>query len=301
MKQHMQRYAVSAAALLGFVAVAAMATMASSGDSPGDSATTASPGGWAPPVVPLTKFDGHGPRIDDFGEDRHDAVLWTSGASSNLDRDEALPVPTLYEHSGLQDDLGFIMSQAPIQQRVAVRAGVQRGFPVIYAPYHWLPDKTMRIAMLEAAESGTSRDLRDFWVQSGASPLGEDHALWDAINLFGLLNVRIFHEPGDKECCAPYAELVMDIGINEFDARRVRAELGEISPGIYYLDDPISVARDVLAEVISMGNVPLMTIAAVEGVGVAPSVEPIAYVVRWGDLELEYGTHYAGDPLGVVR
>ena len=36
---------------------------ASSSDSPGDSATTASLGGWAPPVVPLTKFDGHEPRV----------------------------------------------------------------------------------------------------------------------------------------------------------------------------------------------------------------------------------------------
>lgn len=131
---------------------------------------------------------------------------------------------------------------------------------------------------------------------------GEDHALWDVINLFGLLNIRIFHEPAtDKWCCAAQAELVVDLAIDETDARGVRAPLRETAPGVYYIDDPIDVARDVLNEVISLGNVPLMTIASVEGVGVAPAIEPVGYVVRWGDLELEYGTHYTGDPLGVVR
>ena len=74
-------------------------------------------------------------------------------------------------------------------------------------------------------------------------------------------------------------------------------------PGVYYVDDPYDAAFAVVSEVISIGERPLMTVVALEGTGFRTRypTSGIPYVVRWGTLDLEYGSHIPGDPEGVIR
>ncbi len=261
----------------------------------------------SPTVEPLTAFEGYGPKIGAKDqESSNDDALWSN--RSALPLGDSPEPPTLYEHTKLREDLEHMESFAPTRQRVKIRAVADRGLPVLYPAYHWLPDAMLEVSMRSVWEAG-GRDLRLLWAQSGANFLGEDHAKFDVVTLLGLLNVRVYHDPdhpsrsGTSVCCAPNAELVVELAVDESDVRLIRMPMNQTDPGVYFVADPLQTTGDVLSEVISLGERPVMTIVGLQGVGYvpAPMAQPICYAVRWGDLELEYGTHYAGDPGGVVR
>lgn len=265
-------------------------------------------GVWASPTVePLTMFEGHGPEVD-LKDQRspEDGALWSTGSA--MPPAVSVPSPTLYEHSKLREDLEHMASFAPSRQRVKIRAVADRGLPVLYPAYHWLPDAMLEVSMKRVWEAG-GRDLRLLWAQSGANFLGEDHTKFDVVTMLGLLNVRVYHDAEDPSqrgatrCCAPSADLVVELAVDESDVRVVRMAMNQTDAGVYYVADPIQAAGEVLSEVISLGERPLLAIVGLHGVGYepVPRAQPISYAVRWGDLELEYGTHYAGDPGGVVR
>lgn len=272
----------------------------------GGSAAAAGPG-YATKVEPLTRHKGYGPEVDlrsALGEDIMDDVDEDASKKTNgilPSEGEGGYFPRLYEHSQLRDELQYMNSFAPTRQRVAIRAVEDRGLPVFYPPYHWLPDPVLRAARTEIREAG-GRDVRVPW--SEANPTFKDHSVADAVMLLGLLNIRVYEDATGKPCCAPHAELIVELVVDDLvDARQVGMAIHETSPGVYYVSDPIDAAHKVVSEVISFGERPLMSIVGLRGVDFEKrlSFEPIAYSVRWGNLELEYGAHYAGDPKGLIR
>lgn len=134
--------------------------------------------------------------------------------------------------------------------------------------------------------------------------MGDDHSIWDAMMLFGLLNVRVYPAPGESaNCCSPQAELAVELTLDGQDVRQISMAMHEVEPGVYYVDDPRLVAGLVASEVISLGDRPLMTVVELSGVNYEPVnyLEPVAYAVRWGGFVLEYGSHYVSDQQGVIQ
>ena len=213
------------------------------------------------------------------------------------------PKLVVREHLQMRDDIEFMSRLSPQRQRVAVRSVTYRGLPVLYPPYHWISDGIRGKTIEEVAAAG-GRDLLAMLVDSGAPFMGDDHSIWDAMMLFGLLNVRVYPAPGESaNCCSPHAELAVELTLDGQDVRQISMAMHEVEFGVYYVDDPRLVAGLVAGEVISLGDRPLMTVVELSGVNYEPVnyLEPVAYAVRWGGFVLEYGSHYVSDQKGVIQ
>ena len=207
------------------------------------------------------------------------------------------------EHLRMRDDLVFMSRMTPQRQRVSVRAVTYRGLPVLYPPYHWLADGIRGKTIDEVREAG-GRDLLAMLADSEFPFMGEDHSLWDAMMMFGLLNVRVYPAPGEStNCCAPTAELTIELTLDGEDVRRISMSMYEDEQGVYYVDDPGQVAGLVVREVVSFGDRPLMTVVGLSGVNYEPVnyLTPVEYAVRWGGFVLEYGSHYVSDQNGLIQ
>ena len=258
-----------------------------------------------PVVVPLSSFSIFGPEIDpqpSTGLASEQLAAPADGRLGGFAAEAPPPAGRLFEHREMQSDLEYIQGLAPVRQRVAVRAVDQRGLPVVYPAYHWLPRGIVSATREAVAERG-GRNLIQILDQSGACFFCEDHSLFDLIHMLGLLNVRVYRDATERDvvpCCPPHAELAVDLAIGKDDGRLVRFAMEEVDHGIYYVAAPVDAAHRVLEAVIEIGERPLMSIVALEGVQYAPLAGGIAYAVRWGDFVLEYGAHYKGDAMGVI-
>ena len=159
--------------------------------------------------------------------------------------------------------------------------------PTVYPPFFWLPMSVVD-ERLERLDATITADL-----EAGIDRHSE-------IMLAGL-NIKLFLPEG-AECCGEQTKLAVSLvhgdQVENYTFRMVQRE-----PGVYYLHDPGTAAVEMMDALLFFPEYPLFTIRGLEGVGYEPAGarEPIAYAVRWMDLELEFGAHMAEDPEGVVR
>lgn len=249
-----------------------------------------------PDVEPVTPLE-LGPPVD-TEQLAEDALRRTS---RNLqDRDLDVPLqPLLFEHTRLAGYKTFMESFGPTRQRVKIRsveAAYGNHAPVFYPALHWIPADVLEHELTQPGARYTEAEF-----QAGARDAGRDN--YQAFALTSMLNVRLFPRNDGLVCCSPEAVLVVELAVDELDPRRIRFDMTETDPGVYYVDDPHDAAASIVSEVISFGERPLMTVVALEGSHYRAShpTEGISYVVRWGTLDLEYGSHIAGDPKAVIR
>jgi len=270
----------------------------------------------APDVEPMTfvdlrdKLDSRDradsrDRLDarDRLSEEKDAIALRQGAAVAVPRENEVGAPRLlYPATGLDGDRRFMHIFGAKRHRVKIRA-VESVFgnhaPVFYPAMHWIPAPMLEQELREP----DSRYSEEQFFAMGRDTGEHAH---QAFYLMAMLNVRLF--PGlanEGRCCAPNAELVIELAVDfdELEPRLLRFDMTETDPGVYYVDDPADAAFAIVSEVVSFGDRPLMTVVALEGTGFRPKfpTSGIPYVVRWGTLDLEYGSHILRDPEGVIR
>lgn len=219
-------------------------------------------------------------------------------ATANIQHAGTAAHTRLYTHTRLDGYRQFMENFGAERHRVKIRS-VESAYgnhaPVFYPAMHWLP-----AAVLEQELRRPDSIYNEAQFLAMLQDAGRDN--YQALALFALLNVRLF-STDEWTCCAPEAELAVELAVDPLDPRILRFDMKETEPGVYYVDDPQEAAAATVSEVISFGERPLMTVVALEGTGIKADhpVKGIPYVVRWGTLDLEFGSHVAGDPKAVIR
>ena len=199
------------------------------------------------------------------------------------------------EYTRMVDLRDHMDAERAIRQRVKVRTAevaIGNELPLLYPAFHWLPYPMLKPAFAQWTGQSSDDDIRDY--------VGEDVL----VLLFSLLNVKI-HKPdvAAVRCCAPAANLTVELAIPEEEPELASMQLAEKEPGVYRVADPFRASNEVLSHIVTMGGRPFFSIVSVDGVGYrgTPRHPTIAYTVRWDDLVLEYGSHSWLDPEPVIR
>ena len=211
-------------------------------------------------------------------------------------RADVRPPPAPWrEYSRMSELRDRMEAQRALRQRVKVRTAevaVGNQLPVLYPAFHWLPYAMLTPAILEWAGKTTEGGL--------ASHLDEN----PAVGLLALLNVKIYEPAGEGvQCCHADATLILELAASPDDVELVEVAMREKEPGVYHVADPFGAADELIARVGNMGTRPHLSIAALEGAGFRGTDRhpTVAYAVRWGEFELEYGSHSWLDPEAVIR
>lgn len=186
--------------------------------------------------------------------------------------------------------------QMALRQRVKIRTAevaIGNDLPVLYPAFHWLPWHHMIMPALAEWSGQSSKE--GIVAHLGDSPL---------VILFSLLNVKIYKpDAPNVQCCAPEGTLTVELATSEEEMALVDIRMKETEPGVYHVAEPFEASDEVHGHIVAMSSRPHLSVVRLEGVGYrgAPTKPTIAYAVRWGDLELEYGSHSWLDPEAVVR
>ncbi len=186
-------------------------------------------------------------------------------------------------------------AERAVRQRVKVRTAevaIGNELPLLYPAFHWLPYTMMLPAVFEWSGQTSKEDLAEY--------IGED----PMVVLFSLFNVKIYMpDDADIRCCAPEAKLTVELAASAEEVDLVDIRMVETAPGVYRVADPFQASNEVLGHVVTMGSRPLFSVVRLDGVGYRGTERrpTIAYAVRWGDLELEFGSHSWLDPEAVIR
>lgn len=219
----------------------------------------------------------------------------TPAAARRPARVAAGPVPWRigYGDAKLRDAMTDAMA---LHQRVKIRraeVAIGNDLPVLYPAFHWLPYNHMLMPAL-AEWSG----------QSSAEGIAEHLGDNLLVVLFSLFNVKIYL-PDDARvrCCAPEALLTVELAASEEEVELVDVRMAQTDPGVYHIAEPFRASDAVLRHIVAMSGRPHFSVVRLDGVGYrgAPTKPTVAYAVRWGDLELEYGAHSWMDPEAVIR
>lgn len=257
-------------------------------------------------VEPVTLVENLGVRPEDQSsmEDAQENAAVGSLVAPTRGRgdDEGAPSISLYSYARMNSYQRFMDQLGAERHRVKIRS-VETAFgnhaPVFYPAMHWIPSPMLQ---QELTAPDARYSLEQF--EAMARDAGRDN--FRAFVLMGMLNVRllVFDEEEEGGCCNPTAELVVELAADARDPRILRFDMTELERGVYYVDDPHDAAGTIVSEVISIGERPIMSIVALTGTGFArarPDVRGIPYAIRWGTLDLEYGSHLARDPKAVIR
>lgn len=206
----------------------------------------------------------------------------------------ARPAPW-HEYTRMRKLRDMMNAEMALRQRVKMRTAevaIGNELPLLYPAFHWLPHTMIAPAIVEWSGQSSKEGM--------AEQLGHNHV----VLLFSLFNVKIY-KPDDArvQCCAPEATLTVELAASEEEVDLVDIRMEETEPGVYHIAEPFRASDEVLGHVVTMGARPYLSIVRLEGVGYrgAPNKPTIAYAVRWGDLELEYGSHSWLDPEAVIR
>ena len=212
-----------------------------------------------------------------------------------LERQDAQAPAPWREYTRMAELRDRMEAERVLRQRVKVRtaeAAIGNQMPVLYPAFHWLPYTMIMPAMLEWSGQTDKEGLLSY--------IGEN----TAVVLMALLNVKIYQPDGaGVRCCGAEATLTLELAASPDDVELVEVAMREKEHGVYHVADPFGAGDELIVRVETMGTRPHFSIAALEGTGFRGTErEPtIAYAVRWGEFELEYGSHSWLDPEAVIR
>ncbi len=239
-------------------------------------------------------------KIVRFARDSHlrradagqDVPLKQQDAASQ--RARAAPAPWR-EYTHMTELRDRMEADRVVRQRVKVRTAevaIGNQMPVLYPAFHWLPYTMLMPALLDWSGQTNKEGLESYFREN------------TAVALMALLNVKIYDPDGaGVRCCEAEATLILELAASPGDVELVEVAMREKERGVYHVADPFGASDELIVRIGTMGTRPHFSIAALEGTGFRGTERhpTIAYAVRWGEFELEYGSHSWLDPEAVIR
>ena len=211
-----------------------------------------------------------------------------SNSDRRTERDSVAPPPYLLatrdDRHRIQHELIETLGRERHTVKIREAAGSYgNALPVIYPAVHWLS-----VPLVDHALSNTQ-------------VYETDNPLTGLLSGLNILVLRPPELPPDLAEFSDSASLTIELS-NAQENHTFPVAMHQRGEGTYHVTDPYSAGDALMGQVIAMGSKPLLSVSALNGVGL-PSYDQstVSYVVRLGELDLEIGVHRLGDPKGVIR